>query len=67
MVLANDILSSIAADIARITQQITQAKDLISAMREAGEPTSDMETQLFQLEVRKTKWENMLRARGYSL
>lgn len=67
MVVADNVLNSIAEDLVRITTQIETAQDLISAMKEAGESVSDLEGQLFQLRVRKTKWETMLRGRGYTV
>jgi hypothetical protein len=62
----NEVLKSVAADIANINKSIAQAEELISALREAGEPVSEQESALRTLRIRKEKWERMLQARGYS-
>ena len=63
----NDIYKSLANDIAEINTAISQAKELISAMKEAGEDTHEFEADLKTLEIRKVKWERMLKARGISI
>lgn len=60
----NEILQNIAEDIKGVNDKIEEARDLISAMKEAGEETGELETELRKLVIRKTKWENMLHARG---
>jgi len=62
---ANEILKGIAADIKDVQVAIDEASDLISAMKEAGETVTEMETDLRDLKIRKIKWEKMLAARGY--
>jgi len=62
--MASEILKTIASDIESVTSKIEEAQELIGALKEAGEDTSQLEIDLRSLLVRKTKWENMLRARG---
>jgi len=62
--MASEVLKNIAADFAKIEPAITEANELINAMREAGEETAEMEAELRTLITRKTKWERMLKARG---
>ena len=62
--MASEVLKNIAADFAKIDPAITEADELIQAMREAGEETAEMEAELRTLKTRKTKWERMLKARG---
>jgi len=62
--MADEILQDIAKDVKSIQTSIDRAKILISAMKEAGEDTHEMEADIRLLEVRKTKWERMLKARG---
>jgi len=65
--MADEILQEIAGDVKNIQVAIDRAKILISAMKEAGEDTHEMEADIRLLEVRKTKWERMLKARGISI
>ncbi len=60
----NEILKSIAQDIHKVDEIIVQAKELISAARDAGEDVHKMEAEMRVLEIRKMKWERMLSARG---
>jgi len=62
--MASEILQSIGSDIKEVNNKVEEARELISAMKEAGEETAQMETELRALIVRKTKWENMLHSRG---
>jgi len=64
--MADEILQEIATDVKSIQTAIDRAKVLISAMKEAGEDTHEMESDIRLLEVRKTKWERMLKSRGIS-
>ena len=61
----NEVLKSVAADIANINIMIRNAEELIAALREAGETVTDQEAALRTLKIRKEKWERMLQARGY--
>ena len=65
--MADEILQEIASDVKDIQTAIDRAKVLISAMKEAGEDTHEMESDIRLLEIRKTKWERMLKARGISI
>lgn len=60
----NQILEGIAQDIKGVETALTEAKDLVSAMKEAGEDVSTWETEIRSLEIRKVKWERMLQGRG---
>lgn len=65
--MANEMLKSIAEDFKSIDPKIAEAKELIAALREAGESTAQLEADLRALELRRDKWGKMLRARGYSV
>jgi len=65
--MADEILQEIASDVKDIQTAIDRAKVLISAMKEAGEDTHEMEADIRLLEVRKSKWERMLKSRGISV
>lgn len=60
----SEILKNIAGDIEEVESKIEEARDLISALKEAGEETQKLESDLRTLIVRKNKWQNMLHARG---
>ncbi len=60
----NQILEGIAQDIKGVETALADAKDLVSAMKEAGEDVSTWETEIRTLEIRKVKWERMLQGRG---
>lgn len=62
--MASQVLESVAADLKTINAQISEANELISAMRDAGEDTAQLTADLRALEIRKQKWERMLQARG---
>ncbi len=62
--MANEILKGIAGDIKEVEVAINEAENLISAMKEAGETVTDLESTIRDLKVRKVKWENMLTSRG---
>lgn len=65
--MAEEILQEIAVDVKNIQTSIDKAKILISAMKEAGEDTHEMEADIRLLEVRKIKWERMLKSRGITI
>ena len=65
--MAQEILKGIAEDVGRITKRIVEARDLLTAMREAGEDTAKLETRLRDLETRKLKWQRMLEGRGFTI
>ena len=60
----NPILEDIARDIKSIEGDIASARDLIDAMREAGEDVTDLESDLSELEIKKERWVRMLKGRG---
>lgn len=62
--MTSQILKDIAMDFDRVAPAITEAEELIAAMREAGEDTATLEAELRSLKTRKGKWERMLKARG---
>lgn len=64
----SDIMfNRIARDLSSIKSQYEVAVDLISAMKEAGEDVTEVESTLRALEVRKDKWSRMLESRGYKV
>ena len=60
----NEILQKVSQDMIRVDLELTKAKDLIKALKEAGENVTELEKQIKDLERRRTKWQNMLSARG---
>ena len=60
----SEVLKSIAEDIKTLRPQIEEAKELIAALKEAGENTTKAEQDLRSLEIRLSKWERMLKARN---
>lgn len=60
----NEVLKGIAEDMKEVDHALAEAKELVSAMKEAGEDVSAMETDIRSLEIRKVKWERMLKSRG---
>ncbi|MBW8036355.1 MAG: hypothetical protein FVQ79_12175 [Planctomycetes bacterium] len=62
--MANEILKGIAEDMKEVDVAITEARDLVSAMKEAGEDVSALESDMRDLEIRKVKWDRMLKSRG---
>ena len=62
--MANEVLKSVGEDFVKINEQTVEAKEIMEALKEAGEDTVKMETEIRQLEIRKAKWERMLKNRG---
>lgn len=62
--MSNKILEGIAEDIKGVEGALAEARELVSAMKEAGEDVSKWETEIRSLEMRKVKWEKMLAGRG---
>ena len=60
----NDVLLKVSQDMAKVDIEIARAKDLTSALKEAGENVTELESKMKTLEKRKTKWQNMLDQRG---
>jgi len=63
--MADETLLQVRQSIDQLNVSIDRAKTLISALAEAGEDTSKLRQDLNSLEIRKNKWENMLKNRGY--
>lgn len=61
----SQLLESVKEDLKAIEPMIDEAEELIAALKEVGEPTQEMESELRTLKIRRTKWQNMLQARGY--
>lgn len=59
------LLESVKEDLKAINPMIEEAEELIAALKEVGEPVQEMESELRTLKNRRTKWQNMLKARGY--
>lgn len=65
--MSDPILSEVAQDVRSVNEQMERARTLISALREAGEDTTELQSTLRGLELRKNKWETMLKNRGYTV
>lgn len=61
----NEIFQKIATDLVQIESKLEQARDLLSALKAAGEDTLEMESTLKTLEKKKYKWQRVLSERGY--
>jgi hypothetical protein len=62
--MAHPVLEQAGKDMADINNKVREARELIAAMKEAGEDTTGHESDLKGIEIRKTKWERMLANRG---
>ncbi len=60
----SQVLKDIASDFSRVDDSIEEATELIKALREAGEDTTQLEADLRALKLRKGKWQKMLKNRG---
>lgn len=65
--MAEPVLEAIVEDFKTITPELKRAKELIGVLKEAGEDTVKIEADIRNLEIRKTKWERVLAARGYKI
>lgn len=63
--MADDTLKIVRENVDQVNASITRAETLISVMREAGEDTTKLNQDLQSLKIRRDKWENMLKNRGY--
>lgn len=63
----NDVLTQLGGEISKINREIDETHELITALREAGEETAELESELKKTEIRKNRWQNMLEARGISV
>ena len=64
--MSNEILQGIAQDLSEADAAVETAEVLLSAMKEAGEDVTELETNLRAVKMRKAKWEKMLKSRGIS-
>ena len=62
--MASEVLKNVAEGLKSVDVQIAEAHELISALKEAGENTMQLETDLRALVIRKDRWVKMLKARG---
>lgn len=63
--MADDTLQIVRQNVDQVNESIKRAELLISVMREAGEDTTKLNQDLQSLKLRRDKWENMLKNRGY--
>jgi len=59
-----ELLKRIYQNIKGAEAAITEARELIDLMREAGEDVREMEETLRELEIRKERWIRALEVRG---
>lgn len=64
--MADPVLESVAEDLKVITSELDRAKSLVQVLKEAGEDTVKIESDIKALEIRKKKWERVLETRGIS-
>jgi len=57
-------LKQVAEDFKKVQPAIDDAEELLVALKEAGEPTAELEKDLRALKTRKAKWQRMLSARN---
>ena len=60
----NEILRNAAASLKRLEPLVAEARDLITAMEEAGEDTSSLRADLSTRVERMNRWRAMLEHRG---
>ncbi len=63
--MADDTLTIVRQNVDQVNESIKRAELLINVMREAGEDTTKLSQDLASLKIRRDKWENMLKNRGY--
>ena len=63
--MATEVFEKIAKDIKQVDTSLIEAKELIGALRDVGEDTSEIDTKLRDLERKKVKWIKVLTERGY--
>lgn len=61
------ILEDVASRMQELNKFIERGQNLLNAMKEAGEPTGELANELNRARIRKTKWETMLKGRGYKV
>jgi hypothetical protein len=62
-----DVYDNIANQMKNLSTSIATARDLLSALKQVGEDTTEMKIKLDELERKKAKWEQMLKGRGYKV
>lgn len=60
-----EVFKKISTDIKTVNAYIDTAHELIQAMKEVGQDTTEQEQTLRQLIKQKTKWDLMLKNKGY--
>lgn len=63
--MSDQILGQIASDLKTVSSEIEKANSLISVMKDAGEDTAKVESDLRQLIIKRDKWARTLKDRGY--
>ena len=59
-----DLLRTVAAQIAPLRERIASAQDAINLLREAGEDFAEQQVQLDEASQRLARWESTLALRG---
>ncbi len=62
--MAHEALERVAKEMPALEKNVADAKELIAALKEAGETPTDLESELVKLELRLVKWNRMLAGRG---
>lgn len=62
-----EILERIAEDVKKVQEQINKCEELLDAAQEAGEDVSNLRTRLQDLKMKRDRWVNMLKRRGYEV
>lgn len=63
----DEVLDRVAEDIKKVENQIDRAEELLDAAQEAGEDVTSLRTRLQDLKMKRDRWVNMLKRRGYTL
>jgi len=64
--MANELLTDLSAKLKAMKPRIEEQKDMIDALREAGEDTTKLTQNYQQMLNRYNKWLSMLKRRGIS-
>ena len=62
--MSDEILKDVASSIGGLHKNVSKAKDLIAALKDAGEDTMSLETNFRQAQVRMDRWTRMLEGRN---
>lgn len=63
----NEILQGTADDLKEIQERIKDAEELIKVLREAGQDTIKVESDLKQAKIQYERWRKTLENRGYTV